>query len=280
MRVSKLGAFALAGATCACDSDLPVSSEVDGLRILAISAEGPWAHPGLPSRLSALVVGGPEVAYSWRWCPTTEGGAAAHQCPYHSDELPSQIPGLDLGTAATATLTVPEEIDWALLCELSRAADCAGDRLSVFVRLEVSSADDHLVGVKELPVVRNNHIHQNPGINGLTLLRSTGQSTRMEGPMAEAAVSPAEEVELELHLSPESAETVQGGVETLAVSWFADGGSMDIGRTRPEEDNRTAVNRWTAPDATEEPIVNIYVVVRDDRGGTSWASYTVTVGAP
>jgi hypothetical protein len=67
--------------------------------------------------------------------------------------------------------------------------------------------------------------------------------------------------------------------EAMRVSWFATAGAWDVartGRAEAEADQPSADNTWTAP-ASGEAV--LWIVVRDDRGGATWASYRVRTGA-
>jgi hypothetical protein len=65
--------------------------------------------------------------------------------------------------------------------------------------------------------------------------------------------------------------------ESVAVAWFATGGSFDSDRTgRGSTDTATTSdNGWTAP-AGAGPV-HLWVVLRDDRGGIGWAEYVLDV---
>ncbi|EYF02614.1 hypothetical protein [Chondromyces apiculatus] len=65
--------------------------------------------------------------------------------------------------------------------------------------------------------------------------------------------------------------------EVILVSWFATAGTLDADRTgRAEgEPETTTDNTWTAPDTPGE--ARLWVVIRDDRGGTGWQSYRFTI---
>ncbi len=67
--------------------------------------------------------------------------------------------------------------------------------------------------------------------------------------------------------------------EELRVSWFATGGTFETGHTgvpEAEADRAASEDRWTAPSAPGEVL--LWIVLRDDRGGTTWASYRLGVG--
>jgi hypothetical protein len=66
--------------------------------------------------------------------------------------------------------------------------------------------------------------------------------------------------------------------ETMRVSWFASAGSFDSDHTGREEADfaqTSSDNTWTAP-ADTGPVF-MWVVLRDDRGGSDWQSFRVDV---
>jgi len=65
--------------------------------------------------------------------------------------------------------------------------------------------------------------------------------------------------------------------ESIRVAWFATDGTLELDRTgRDEQDTRrSSQNTWTAPD--EPGIVDFWVVLRDNRGGSGWQHYRVEV---
>ncbi|WP_156338756.1 hypothetical protein [Chondromyces crocatus] len=73
------------------------------------------------------------------------------------------------------------------------------------------------------------------------------------------------------------AAAVQRRREGLLVSWFATAGAFDADRTgrTGDEAETTTDNTWTAPDTPGE--VRLWLVLRDDRGGTGWQSYRFAV---
>ncbi|MFI5297686.1 MAG: hypothetical protein ACHREM_06260 [Polyangiales bacterium] len=66
--------------------------------------------------------------------------------------------------------------------------------------------------------------------------------------------------------------------EAMRVSWFSPSGSFrddSTGRTADDWVESSTDAYWTAPSTTG--VVPIWVVIRDDRGGVTWRSVTVTV---
>jgi hypothetical protein len=78
------------------------------------------------------------------------------------------------------------------------------------------------------------------------------------------------------YLDPQTHAVAQAR-EQIRVSWFATAGVFDDDRTGREPTDPTTYtdNGWTAPATPGR--VNVWLVVRDDRGGVGWSSYTFTV---
>jgi hypothetical protein len=74
-----------------------------------------------------------------------------------------------------------------------------------------------------------------------------------------------------------STQTIVDRREAIAVAWFATGGAFDYDRTgRVSTDlATTSDNGWQAP--LQAGLVHLWVIVRDDRGGTGWAEYAFDV---
>jgi len=65
--------------------------------------------------------------------------------------------------------------------------------------------------------------------------------------------------------------------EGIHVSWFATDGTFDVDRTGrdPEHPTPSSDDGWLAP--ARATTVHMWIVLLDDRGGTGWASYTLSV---
>lgn len=63
--------------------------------------------------------------------------------------------------------------------------------------------------------------------------------------------------------------------EALEIGWFAATGTFELATTDNSEDPETVSNTWIAPQ--EELETTLWLVARDDRGGTSWRSVRVRV---
>ena len=65
--------------------------------------------------------------------------------------------------------------------------------------------------------------------------------------------------------------------ESIAVAWFATGGSFDSDRTGRDSTDLTTTSDdvWRAPDAPGP--VHMWIVLRDSRGGVGWGEYVLDV---
>jgi hypothetical protein len=74
-----------------------------------------------------------------------------------------------------------------------------------------------------------------------------------------------------------TSQTVYDVRESMTVSWFTSGGSFDSDSTGRDSTDLTTSsdNGWTAP--ATAGTVHLWVVLRDDRGGTGWGEYTILV---
>jgi hypothetical protein len=65
--------------------------------------------------------------------------------------------------------------------------------------------------------------------------------------------------------------------EAISVAWYATGGTFDVDRTGRDgsDTNVSSDNVWTAP--AGQGAITLWVVLRDERGGTGWAQYSVSI---
>jgi hypothetical protein len=76
-----------------------------------------------------------------------------------------------------------------------------------------------------------------------------------------------------------STQSVAARREAIRVDWFATGGSLaddSTGVVESDAATHEVANTWTAPTTAGE--VRLWLVIRDDRGGSGWQAYRVTVG--
>jgi hypothetical protein len=139
--------------------------------------------------------------------------------------------------------------------------------------------------------------NRNPEIDGFEAL-SGGEVLALDGGGAALHVSPGEKLELRVWTPLCGSEVAEdaacGGAEpylyfdltarelvtrteTLNASWFANAGRFSDSRTRVEsaEEGGLGASVWTAP--RDSGPVDVWVVVRDNRGGVVWRSAVIEV---
>lgn len=308
----------LVAASVSCTNGVSVDlSLVDGPRVLAVAATPAEAAPNASVTLAALWVDEngehPDDALAWSRCtarrPLAELGPFASACLERESE--AQV---GLGVAPTVVAEMPTDV-----CRLfgpdpppSQPGEPQGrpvdpDRTGGYYQPIVVEAGDEQAGYG---------VRLDCGVAGATQAQALElrmrhrdnlapvleELARVDGDALEIAVDEVLQVEaganVELRIQwPECAENTScGGAEwyprfdavtleivdtreAIAVAWYATAGELDAARTgRDREDpSRTSTNTWTAP--AEPGAATLWIVLRDDRGGTSWRTLTVDVGA-
>ena len=300
-----LAGLAFAG----CATDFDPYEDIKTPRLLAIAADLPLAPPDATITLSALVT---DVAsYQWSWCPLIGAGAEGYPCLVSHADFQAVVdevvgagivvvPDYDLGTGPTAALvhSVPPAL-WSGLCDVLQSGQlgpiafpACNESFEVNVKLVVNFGDTVLTGVRDVRLLYDAGADTNavPSIGGVSAIHpDTNDTVDLDGldPELERDV----EYQLELALDESESESyekapVEGGPsetvrESLRVSWFHEGGEIDkiatsfIDGSSPIDNART--NLWRTP-TTEERAADtsrLFIVIRDDRGGTSWIERTV-----
>lgn len=273
-------------------SDFTQEWLVDRTRVLAIQAEPPEAASGQVVSLSALVVdpdGEPEAA--WVAClmpvacpdyPSVQELAAADTSAMSAEELAAWQADattagfLGFGAGLSPTLIVngggPPPGDTA---STDTGAIAASSELTLIVDAvpvgkalgDVTLGDPEATEVasKSLTVSDSTTPNQNPAI----------ATFGVDGADA-ATVDRGGSASLTATLADGSAESYlddDGETQTEAptVNYYVSGGTLMQSSAAANEPEVS----WTAPDSAG--TINVWVVVRDGRGGMAWASATVTV---
>jgi hypothetical protein len=301
LRASALAALLLLPA-CGGD-DFDRFSEVQGLRLLGIEASPPGLGPDETLDLRAVLVGpgADEARITWELCLADEGPQDRFRCAT-IDGAPL---GLPLGQGPAVQLDwydlfdTPQELDLACAGKDAPGPDAfeldCGQGIPVTVRLTVEQGGDTRVARRSLRLLtaalaaapdRN----RNPSIRGLRVgdlaLDDTGTATwsladgrsppvRWEGSLDDAQrfVRPATGREVPVQER-----------EVLSAHWFTTHGAWDVettyfgeGRTTDSElfENELRLNEGRPPAPGE--VVQVWVVVRDTRGGFAVRSGRFTV---
>jgi len=291
-----------------CDDGFAKYSEIEGFRVLAIRSEKPWIAPGERTEISALAIARPgadlgeDIDYEWSWCPVLLGPNQGYKCALDSDslkEVTGQDISLDLGTNKTAQfahLIPPEAL--RQVCQTLREqatdtfvnqVDCL-ERFPIYILLTATAGEQTIVSVKKVQLLyqadekRNN----NPALADILAKLGEDENLSPLDPNAPTPMKRDRSYEIEVGINPDQAQTFESipidgnstpetRTERLVFSWFIEGGTLD-------EDTRTIfldgetdfddvrANLWNTPRQTDfsSDRSRIYVVVRDERDGTSW----------
>jgi hypothetical protein len=270
-------ATALAAALAAgCKNEFERASYIGGLRVLAIKAEPPEVPPGGSTHLEALVVDPVTTAIeaTWTACPQPSAGGSGATVDVACLDPDGGVPRTPLGTGLTATATMPMVTPEAL-----GPPDVTGGYYLPLV-LDTAAAGETVQAVYLLRYGLGGPPNHNPHLNALQIVRPDGtfEDTDEAHP---STVAVGATVVLHATVTADSIEDYEapdfaGGThtvtETLRVSWFATGGRLISGNTPSG-----AAYTWLVLD-THLPNppsggapVDLYLVVRDERGGLDWA---------
>ena len=252
--------------TAGCNPSLPSRALVDDLRVLGVRAEPPEAAPGQTITFDALV-GDVEVPVrpyrnAWAICTPDEEGVAT--CAN-----PARV--MVLGTGSTATWTVPLD----MLDGLTAEQAAIGRDVFVVFGIELDGIEgppregEHDVAFKRVRISTSPSPNRNPRIDAL-LLDGTASDSRLR-------VDPGSTAELLVLASPDSREPYEVGgepqQEETRYTWLITRGSVGDAVSWGDEDG-VSQTYWDVP-KSGDPDLMLWVVLRDERGGTAWASQRV-----
>lgn len=295
-----IASVALAG----CAAEFTPYNEIDRFRVLAIAATPPDLRPGESTSLTALTASQAPVEHRWSWCPFSLGPSAGYECAFTREQLQAavdetsgagavRIPPLDLGDTATVTFAyqLPSSF-FRGVCALVRGGDLpesvslprCDERFPITIRLEARSAETTIVAVKNIRLLyRSEDIpNRNPAIGGITAERDAdGTDDTASQTVFPAVLDRETPYQLRAVVTATDAETHTSSTgvvdrEALTLTWFVRGGELESTRTAfvPERTTieRAGMNVWTTPKSVDyaESVADVYVVIRDDRGGTAW----------
>ena len=274
-------------------------SHIAGLRVLAVRGEPPEAPPGTATSYTVLAATpeGPITTplASWAFCATpkllTENGAVSAACRGAGVRA--------IADAPTVTATMPTDACSLFGPDVS-AADLrprdpdvtGGFYQPVRVTVLAGSTEEQAFGLERIKCNLANAPgdivaafakryvpNTNPTLGDLT--------ASVDGaPVAFDALPAGASVTFRATWTAASAEPyvvydlatlgIVDRRESLRVSWFATDGTFENDRTgRDETETETfSDNRWTAPSASTTST-SLFVVLRDARGGSAWATYTL-----
>jgi hypothetical protein len=303
--------LACALTSVACSNGFEPASRVTQLRVLAVHADLPYAHPGETVALDALAhdPDGRTLTWGFATCEdpvdsstlgclealrkraaagesvrlSTGEGLDHFTITIPDDALthhPEPLPGRAL--LGVVTVVCPGTLEEEIVSETTAAdplpivcRDDAGARLSSF---------DFVVGMKRV-FVRESDRNANPEIERITFDGKEWPDTlvpvvRACGKQTNNPEGCAENLRHRIRVQPTPESTESGTDETgdpfeeqLVVQYYASDGTFGDGvriAPRPE-------TQWVATPGTRGAEVRFWLVVRDDRGGVTWAERRVSV---
>lgn len=272
----------------ACIPDLGVrDSLVTRTEVLAVRAEPPEAAPGANVHYDLLVAGPDGIVTApanWGYCTAakflSENSAVSASCLTNAiSEVANGPTAVDAPVPANACQVFGPEVTQQDL--RPRDPDITGgyyQPLRVGVAGEVAYALERV----ECPLAFGS-----AAVADDFGKRYKPNTNPTLSPIAPPTVTRGAHVTLRAEWPAESAEpyvvfdlgtrALADRRESLRASWFATAGTFDADRTgRSAEETETFTdNGWTAP--TSAGTVHLFVVLRDDRGGSAFTSFDVNV---
>ncbi len=294
----------LAAAAGACDpADFEEFEEVTKLRVLAIRVDPPELGPGDIAQIDALVVDpeGRDIRYAWQLCALDQGPDASYACAVDED---GETLGFELSETATAELPYDLLTEFTggvvALCESLEDIEVpafveipACDRgFPMTLRLVATVGDgvgqNEEIAVKRVLLLREDLTepsNANPTLGGVLV---NGVSVAFGG----VATVPFDEDPIPLQALVDAAQaesydddgTEEG--EVVALSWFTTGGAFERSTSYFRADVALAELQTNELDLTEGTKagpgdrLHLWLVLRDNRGGTDFADFWVDVVAP
>jgi hypothetical protein len=266
-------ALALVSGGCEPDTDLP-RTFINGPRVLAIKAEPPSVPPGGSTIVTTLIVGtgGETPVVSWVRCRRAPrpGEAINPDCvdTAQADYLEP------IGDGPTITTTMPDDATASALGQ----PDATG---SVYLPLvaRVTVAGQTLIATYRLRLQSDGDANQNPVLTGLLRVDAAGTATPLDA-AAPPVVRAGDQVTLQVAVADGSVETYPpplGGApvaEIVRTSWFSTAGTFSLERS--EGPQASSVLQLDTLLPAPGNAIDVFAVIRDDRGGTDYVQRTLT----
>jgi hypothetical protein len=243
---------------------------------------------------------------AWSFCPFAGPANEGYPCLIDEEDLAqlgggaaASVPPFDLGSGETASLE--NTIDPAILAAVCAGTpdqpavvDCEGG-FPVQVKLVVSAGEARITSVRELRLrfAPEHEPNANPTIDGLVAVAAGGEQPLGDTP--DTTLLRGEETVIRARVPAEASESFTGldedtgepgpQKERLILSWFVESGDLDTERTAFIDGvvglEAALENTWE-PDAVDDyprDTSDLFVVVRDSRGGVTWRRGAATLGA-
>jgi hypothetical protein len=255
-----------------CSGNFESYSVVTGLRLLGAKSEPAEIAPGDTATLTAFVVDPQSSAFQIDWAACTEppipGTGQVNTDCVTVDSAPYLT---ELGNGLTVTAQTPV-FDPTTIGD----PDATGGRY-LPIRLKVSASDGNLTGILSLRISSDQALNHNPKIADIT---ADGASLPLDG-AAPLEVHAGQILTLRASVTPDSTEqyqalatdgTTQTRTEQIAISWFTTFGSWQDDSTGTDTDDPLTI---AAPLPQTGQSIDLWIVARDERGGSDFAHRTL-----
>jgi hypothetical protein len=309
-RLLLLLAPAALSVTAGCNgTDFTPISRLDKLRVLAIRSEPVNPVEGASTTLESLVytpgAAAPASTYAWSWCPVLGFSADGYSCPFTDADvamLATQLgateapPPLAFSTDEKPTYkNVFPAAALAAICQNGFGdfkLDCANG-YPIRVKVTVTNGTESVVAtsVVRLPIDATPS-NKNPIIDGVDAILAAGpqpideagtvELPRLESTVLRAKVDMAQSEAFMGFDDDNHPATVN---ERLVLSWYSEMGDLDSTQTAyvagKSEFDRLTDNKIEPQTKDDDPAdtSRVIVVLRDNRGGVSWTTGLVKLGA-
>lgn len=275
-----------------CDSsNFDPASLVDSLRVLAVTADKPFAEPGEAVHLEALIADplgdGRNVAVAWGTC-VNPGSSEVADCAAHVSSFQTMGSSFDVTVPADALDGAPPDAPIASVGVVFAA--CAGTlTLQRHDLAPVTCVDANgktndratfMWGEKRITVLRGlrnaNPVIARLRVDGDLWPENEERTLKACDSQTVAGCSIDGQHGLQLDVTKDSIETYFGQTEDVVVFFFTSQGELRDDFARPDSDGATlTVLALDKPNRARAE--QLWFVVRDDRGGMSFTSRRVKI---
>lgn len=273
MRASILSLATLSLLSAGCDDPTDPQWKIEGFRVIAVQADPPEVGPDGVVQLTSVDHDseGRPVTYEWSVCLFSFGSASNFACV--DEQLSFELDS----TAPTATLDLsPDGIGLRALYEAFGPVPGLGGQpqtletgFDIYVHLVATpEGGPPLSTYKRLAVRDGDRPNRNPGLAALLVDDDPAGVEFEAGATVEIRAEPAEDAE-ETYLDPETGEE---RTETLRFSYLTTAGTID----NPPGPSFNLKKMDLKLPKTPGPV-EIFVAVRDERGGVTVAQRTLQV---
>jgi hypothetical protein len=260
-----------------CVRSFDPATYVNGLRVLAVRADPPEVAPGDTTMLTVLAVdpsqtGVATITAEWAACtqPPAPGVLTINPDCVNHDTAPYLV---QFGGGLTLATAVPQ------VTVTDFAPPDATGGLYLPIRVRTHSPTDQVDAIYRLRLAQGMPRNNNPTLTAVIASQNGGAETPLDEATA-VEVHALDKVTLHATLSADSVETYTSNVpgqpptqtELPRMSWYATAGTFSEDSTGLDKPNTDWTLNGHVPAVGTQ--MDLWVVVRDGRGGTDWAHRT------